>query len=356
MVLLAVLLPSFAASPWPFAWVTVLMMAAAGWGVVPAQRCQARARWRWGGLLGGACVVTLLAWASRRRRCGGGWPVVLQVLGGAWALRQGPAGWLRIAPALRMGWAPLLWGAWIAIVQAAVGTNFMLSVFCLVWMADIAAYAGGRAFGKRKLAPGISPGKSWEGVWTGMVGVLVLGLVWTHLIDVHLPVDSASLYTRLVRQLGATSLLAVVFLTAMSVVGDLFESLIKRAARCQDSSGLLPGHGGVLDRIDALPGVAGWRWPACMSQRRTAQASSLPLTGQAVGRTDRWGATVCVLGSTGSIGVNTLDVIARHPDRFGRRAVGHEPRRCAGCAMPDLAPRFAVMPDRAAAATARAAA
>ncbi|MFO1227084.1 phosphatidate cytidylyltransferase [Roseateles sp.] len=256
VVLLAVLLPEiFAASPWPFAWVTVLMMAAAGWEWCRLNGLPGAGALAGGGLLGGACVVTLLSlgitapppavwWLA-----GGAW-----VLGGAWALRQGPAGWPRIAPALRIALgAVLLWGAWIAIVQAkAVGTNFLLSIFCLVWMADIAAYAGGRAFGKRKLAPGISPGKSWEGVWTGMVGVLVLGFVWVHLIDVHLPVDSASLYTRLVRQLGATSLLAVVFLTAMSVVGDLFESLIKRAAGAKDSSGLLPGHGGVLDRIDAL--------------------------------------------------------------------------------------------------------
>lgn len=256
VVLLAVLLPEiFATSPWPFAWVTVLMMAAAGWEWCRLNGLPGVGALIGGGLLGGACVATLLTlgitapppavwWLA-----GGAW-----VLGGAWALRHGPTGWPRMAPAVRIPLgAVLLWGAWIAIVQAkVVGTNFLLSIFCLVWMADIAAYAGGRAFGKRKLAPGISPGKSWEGVWTGMVGVLVLGFVWVHVIDVRLPVDSASLYTRLVRQMGATSLLAVVFLAAMSVVGDLFESLIKRAAGAKDSSGLLPGHGGVLDRIDAL--------------------------------------------------------------------------------------------------------
>ena len=69
----------------------------------------------------------------------------------------------------------MLWVAWLAIAHArSIGINFILSVFCLVWMADIAAYFGGRAFGRRKLAPSISPGKSWEGVWTGMAGVLLL--------------------------------------------------------------------------------------------------------------------------------------------------------------------------------------
>ncbi len=256
VVLLALLLPEiFATSPWPFAWVTVLMMGAAGWEWCRLNGVPGSWALAGGALLGLACVGTLLTlgiaapppavwWLA-----GGAW-----VLGGAWALRQGPAGWPRIAPAARivLG-AVLLWGAWIAIVQAkAIGTNFLLSIFCLVWMADIAAYAGGRAFGRRKLAPAISPGKSWEGVWTGMVGVIVLGFVWVHVIDARLPVGSESLYTRLVHQLGPVSILAVVFLGAMSVVGDLFESLVKRAAGAKDSSGLLPGHGGVLDRIDAL--------------------------------------------------------------------------------------------------------
>ncbi|RZL29264.1 MAG: phosphatidate cytidylyltransferase, partial [Rubrivivax sp.] len=149
--------------------------------------------------------------------------------------------------------ALLLWGAWLAIVQAKVhGINFILSVFCLVWMADIAAYFGGRAFGKRKLAPSISPGKSWAGVWSGQLGVILLGIVWVHVIDMRFAVDSPSLFTLLLQRHGWVSLLALIFLAAMSVVGDLFESLVKRAVGAKDSSNLLPGHGGVLDRIDAL--------------------------------------------------------------------------------------------------------
>jgi phosphatidate cytidylyltransferase len=256
IVLLAILLPAlFAASPWPFAGIAVLMIGAAGWEWARLNNLPGTGAVAAGVALALACVWTLLigglnappAWV---------WSLasLVWVLGGAFALRAGPAGWPRIAPAVRLALgAVLLWGAWLAIVQAKVhGINFILSVFCLVWMADIAAYFGGRSFGKRKLAPAISPGKSWEGVWSGLVGVLLLGVVWVHVIDVKVAIDSPSLFTLLVQRHGIVSLLALVFLGAMSVVGDLFESLVKRAAGAKDSSNLLPGHGGVLDRIDAL--------------------------------------------------------------------------------------------------------
>mgnify|MGYP000034005307 CR=1 FL=1 len=130
--------------------------------------------------------------------------------------------------------------------------TLLLSVLCLVWAADIGAYFGGRAFGKRKLAPSISPGKSWEGVVAGMLAVTLLAMAWIW-VDRNMSVDSPSMYSRLLLGLGPVGMLfALAFLTAMSVVGDLFESLIKRQAGAKDSSQLLPGHGGVLDRIDAL--------------------------------------------------------------------------------------------------------
>jgi phosphatidate cytidylyltransferase len=119
-------------------------------------------------------------------------------------------------------------------------------------MADIAAYFGGRAWGKRKLALSISPGKSWEGVWSGMISVVLLAAVWLG-VDRSLSLDSESLFTLLLKRQGVVGLiLVVVFLSALSVVGDLFESLVKRSAGAKDSSALLPGHGGVLDRFDAL--------------------------------------------------------------------------------------------------------
>jgi phosphatidate cytidylyltransferase len=155
--------------------------------------------------------------------------------------------------AAAVGGVLLLWLAWLAIAEGkARGLNFLLSVFCLVWMADIAAYFSGRAFGRRKLAPAISPGKSWEGVYGGMVGVFLLALAWIA-FDQRGTADSASLYTLLLQRWGWAGLVvSCLFLASLSVVGDLFESLVKRSAGAKDSSALLPGHGGVLDRIDAL--------------------------------------------------------------------------------------------------------
>ncbi len=146
--------------------------------------------------------------------------------------------------------------AWLAVAQArVVGVNFLLSVFVLVWVADIFAYFAGRAFGgrvvKQKLAPSISPGKSWEGVWGGMAGVLILAFCWLW-ADQAYGASVPSLYSHLFDKSWWVLLSAVLFLSAMSVAGDLVESLVKRSAGAKDSSGLLPGHGGVLDRIDAL--------------------------------------------------------------------------------------------------------
>jgi len=122
----------------------------------------------------------------------------------------------------------------------------------VVWMADIAAYFWGRAFGRNKLAPTISPGKSWEGAYGGVAGVQLLAVGWIAAED-HLDLGSASVF-RLLQQAHGWGglLLAALLLAALSVVGDLFESLVKRAAGAKDSSNLLPGHGGVLDRVDAL--------------------------------------------------------------------------------------------------------
>lgn len=253
--LLALLLPALFMQPvWPFAILTLVLIGAAGWewarlngagSVAPAL----------GALLALACGAAAWAGWSRSAPALAWWLATLVwVVGGAWSLRGGPAIWPSIPAALRCAVGlVLLWTAWLALANAkSIGVNFILSVFCLVWVADIAAYFGGRALGKRKLAPSISPGKSWEGVWSGMAAALLLGLLWV-LLDRSMEVDSQSLYTRLTNRLGAVAMgLAVVSLVAMSVVGDLFESLVKRAAGVKDSSGLLPGHGGVLDRVDAL--------------------------------------------------------------------------------------------------------
>ena len=255
LVLVAFLLPAlFAPIAWPFALLSLLMIAAAGW--------------EWGRLNGAgsasllvgaavalACVAALWAgWGEAPPRLAWWIAFGVWVLGGAFVLRGGPQAWPGVPALLRyvLG-VLLLFTAWLALASAkTIGVNFILSVFCLVWAADIAAYFGGKAFGRRKLAPGISPGKSWEGVWSGMLGALVLAAFWLAL-DAAFNMDSLSLYTRLYRRFDVLGLIGiVVFLVAMSVVGDLFESLVKRAAGAKDSSGLLPGHGGVLDRVDAL--------------------------------------------------------------------------------------------------------
>lgn len=179
------------------------------------------------------------------------------VLGGAWLLRGGVSAWSKLDRRLRLGTGiALLWVAWLAAAQARmVGPNFLLSVLALVWVADISAYFSGRAWGGRlatgKLAPSISPGKSWEGVWGGLVGVLLVALIWRW-IDSYWALSVPSLYTHLSRRGLPMLIIGVIFLAAMSVVGDLLESLVKRSAGVKDSSGLLPGHGGVLDRLDAL--------------------------------------------------------------------------------------------------------
>ncbi len=255
IVLLALLLPAlFAASPWPFAILTLLLIGAAGWewGRLNAAGDAAIAM---GVLLAlGGADALWLGWTTKPPAWLW-WPMVVAwVAGGALALRGGPAGWPRVPLGLR--WVlglVMLWVAWLAMAHArTLGLNFILSVFCLVWMADIAAYFGGRSLGKRKLAPTISPGKSWEGAWTGMAGVVLLAFAWRW-IDASQPVDAPSLYNRMAASWGVIGMVVgTLLLGAMSIVGDLFESLVKRAAGAKDSSGLLPGHGGVLDRVDAL--------------------------------------------------------------------------------------------------------
>ena len=262
IVLLAILLPAlFYPTAVPFCALALVLIAAGAWewgrlngcsqlvSVLLALGCVMLGGLSWyAGLLSKSLP---LLWAL----AGAAW-----VLAGAWLLRQGVPGWTRIPKGLRlMGGLVALWLAWLAVAQARViGINFLLSILLLVWVADISAYFAGRAFGGRfsrgKLAPAISPGKSWEGVWGGMVGVMVLSLCWVALDGSGVANSfGGSWYARLWALHGAAVMLvAVVFLAAMSVVGDLVESLIKRSAGVKDSSGLLPGHGGVLDRVDAL--------------------------------------------------------------------------------------------------------
>jgi phosphatidate cytidylyltransferase len=129
--------------------------------------------------------------------------------------------------------------------------EFLMSVLLVVWMADIAAYFSGKAFGKNKLAPHISPGKTWEGVAGAVAGVFLLSFAWLTTAD-YLSWQSNSIFDRLYGHGFMVLVSGLLFLVMMSVAGDLIESLVKRSAGAKDSSQLLPGHGGILDRIDAL--------------------------------------------------------------------------------------------------------
>ena len=149
--------------------------------------------------------------------------------------------WASAACKLAVGLLILLpaWQGLVLIKQEPLGNWLIMAVMVLVWGADIGAYFSGRAFGKRKLAPQVSPGKSWEGVYGG----LVLSLVITAIVGL---VRDWSFAQMLMGLIGAA---VIVFI---SVVGDLTESMFKRQSGIKDSSNLLPGHGGVLDRIDSL--------------------------------------------------------------------------------------------------------
>lgn len=255
VVLLALLIPALVAkAAWPFAVLTLTAMAIAGWEWVRLNDGGAFAV-PLGVLLGLACGLAFyVGWATDAPHASWWVAFGVWVLGGTWVLRKGVAGWPRVPRVLRwLVGLVALWTAWLALSNAkAGGLNFILSIFSLVWTADIFAYFGGRRFGRKKLAVAISPGKSWEGVWSGMLGALLVAIGWLA-VDASGSTGSESFYTLVANRFSYAGLaLVVVFLVAMSVVGDLFESLVKRSAGAKDSSRLLPGHGGILDRVDGL--------------------------------------------------------------------------------------------------------
>jgi phosphatidate cytidylyltransferase len=131
--------------------------------------------------------------------------------------------------------------AWVALVRLhAQGPQLLLFLLLLVVAADIGAYFAGRAFGKHKLAPKVSPGKTWEGVFGGLLAALLMaaaGVWWFDMSTVPF-------------------MILCLVVAIASVVGDLTESLFKRHAGLKDSGSLLPGHGGVLDRVDSVTAAA----------------------------------------------------------------------------------------------------
>lgn len=233
-----------------------------GWLMFAALICGGAA-WEWGGLakfsVGQRAVFAVLMTAA----C----VLVGAMAGLASKLTVSPAGlwplyatsavfWLVVAPL----WLARKWRVSSAAAAVVVGLVVLLppalalahlrlidpwvllAAMCAIFVSDIAAYFTGRAFGRRKLAPGISPGKTWEGAGGAVVGVVIFGLV----------VIIAS--TPSARAAGPIALLVPLLAgyTAVGIFGDLFESLLKRQAGLKDSGTILPGHGGILDRIDSL--------------------------------------------------------------------------------------------------------
>jgi len=241
----------------PRAWavITLLVVALASseWALLTGYRKQA-------GLLLVAAMLVTGAGMLFTRWSGfdavGGWPaaVVVSICGAATLF------WIAIVPAwlyfgwhveskivlILVGWLALT-ATWVAVVQLqARSPALLLALMAIVWVADTAAYFAGRRFGRRKLAPLISPGKTWEGVYGALVAVAIYALAL-------LPFAKDAGYSDPLFPGSVIGWVALVLaLAGLSILGDLFESQLKRRRGVKDSGKLLPGHGGVLDRIDAL--------------------------------------------------------------------------------------------------------
>ncbi len=144
----------------------------------------------------------------------------------------------------------ILLPAWLAMTSlhssGSDGPYYALYVFMMIWLADSAAYFSGRFLGKHKLAPRVSPGKSWEGVLGALVAVVIYTLIASYFLGVlQLGINIALIF-----------LVISLFAVLVSVLGDLAESMFKRQAQLKDSGTLFPGHGGVLDRFDSLTAAA----------------------------------------------------------------------------------------------------
>jgi phosphatidate cytidylyltransferase len=140
---------------------------------------------------------------------------------------------------------------WLALVELRnIGPLLLLLLMSVAWISDTAAYFAGRRFGRHKLAPSISPGKTWEGILGAVLAVSLYAALWSLVWQAQFPHALKSM------RFGTFGMLLFLWLlTVLGVYGDLFESALKRQAGVKDSGAMLPGHGGVLDRIDALTAV-----------------------------------------------------------------------------------------------------
>lgn len=212
--------------PWPYVYAAACLVALIAWQDAPERH--ALVRLLQAGVACWGVAVVLLARGVQRPTTG------FQVLGAILGLIMLPA-----------------FGHAVMILRGQ-GIGVLLSAAVLVWAADVGAYFVGKAIGRRKLAPSISPGKSWEGAIGGwLLAMLVaIGLAVSHALPAWF---SPTWFSRIADNGGLWLVAGLsTLLVIASVVGDLFESLLKRQVGMKDSSRLLPGHGGVLDRIDAL--------------------------------------------------------------------------------------------------------
>lgn len=169
-----------------------------------------------------------------------------------WCLRNVSIGRLANPVTYALVGFVLIAAAGLALVIAKTyGVVFLLSALAICFAADIFAYFFGKTFGKRKLAPRISPGKSWEGAIGGAFSVLAISWFVVLLSDSVPELKGTWQFMAFERWHPIVFSFWLLVLSAYSVVGDLFESMLKRKAGLKDSSNLLPGHGGILDRIDA---------------------------------------------------------------------------------------------------------
>jgi phosphatidate cytidylyltransferase len=249
LVLAALLLLSPRA--WGVAVLAVFLVAANEWGKLSRMSGPSRIIFVAVILLAGLGLLFLPA-----AEFGRGWPAALLL----WSCGVSGMFWMLVAPLwvqgrwstdgpgtmVVCGWIVLL-GAWMAIVELQARSPWLaLAAMAIVWIADTAAYFSGRALGRRKLAPEISPGKTWEGVYGGLAAVAIYAMCLLLLAHRAGWVPAMDFFA-IVTWLGVMLVIA-----AISVIGDLYESLMKRHAGVKDSGTLLPGHGGILDRIDAL--------------------------------------------------------------------------------------------------------
>ena len=251
LLLLAVLLPILYFNYYPaFALVSTLFFGAAIWESARIFGASAKAALAWG------LAALLLFGAVLYAGSGPNIRLLFTLCVAIWCFRFVPALGFGLPPLASLAnrliaatYAIAIFGCFLAIVVLFHHSPlYLLSVLVIVWAADIGAYFSGKAFGKHKLAPSISPGKSWEGAVGGWILVLLMALGFS-----FVPALADTFPMRLLATWGWAGLLAAMtVLVAASVAGDLFESMLKRRAGIKDSSNLLPGHGGVLDRVDAL--------------------------------------------------------------------------------------------------------